>query len=107
MRQWNISEILSGFCMHRLSSLQWWRWIWFISTSDIDYDIEIFQYDCGFYWRIDRTYSFSSSNELTDIYGLKLMRPDVEFYARKTKVISFTPQESGSYSFDVQYRIDG
>ena len=77
-------------------------------TSDIDYDIEIFQYDNAIgIGESTELILLATSNELTDILWTQVDGPDVEFYARNTKVISFTPQESGSYSFDVQYRIDG
>ncbi|GIR40919.1 MAG: hypothetical protein CM15mP51_16990 [Porticoccaceae bacterium] len=76
-------------------------------NSDIDYDIEIFQYDNGDIGESTELILLATSNELTDILWTQVDGPDVEFYARNTKVISFTPQESGSYSFDVQYRIDG
>ncbi len=50
---------------------------------------------------------FAPSNNLTNIAWIQTDGPDVEFYARNSKVIAFTPTESGSYSFQVDYVVDG
>ena len=49
---------------------------------------------------------FAPQNALTNILWTQIDGPDVEFYARNTKVIAFTPQESGNYSFEVEYVVD-
>ena len=61
-------------------------------TSDIDYEIEIFQYDNAIgIGESTELILLATSNELTDILWTQVDGPDVEFYARNTKVISFTP----------------
>ena len=49
---------------------------------------------------------FAPQNALTNIQWSQIGGPSVEFYAKKSKVIAFTPTESGNYSFQVEYVVD-
>ena len=49
---------------------------------------------------------FAPQNALTNIQWSQIGGPSVEFYAKNSKVIAFTPTESGNYSFQVEYVID-
>ena len=78
--------------------------------SGIEEDIpgEVLHYDEDV--KIDQSTElilFAPSNNLTNIAWIQTDGPDVEFYARNSKVIAFTPTESGSYSFQVDYVVDG
>ena len=46
-------------------------------------------------------------NDLTSISWRQTAGADLEFYAKDSKVIGFSPTESGSYGVEVDYTIDG
>ena len=46
-------------------------------------------------------------NDLTSISWRQTAGADLEFYAKDSKVIGFSPTESGSYEMEVDYTIDG
>ena len=49
---------------------------------------------------------FAPQNALSNIQWSQTGGPSVEFYAKNSKVIAFTPTESGNYSFQVEYVVD-
>lgn len=46
---------------------------------------------------------FSPDQEVSNITWTQTSGPDIEFYANTSKVIGFTPEEAGTYSFDVKF----
>ena len=49
---------------------------------------------------------YASGNNLTNITWRQTAGSDLEFYAKNSKVIGFTPAEAGSYTIDVDYTVD-
>jgi len=50
---------------------------------------------------------YAPDSDISNILWRQTAGPDLEFYAKDSKVIGFTPAESGSYGLEVDYTIDG
>lgn len=50
---------------------------------------------------------YAPDSDISNILWRQTAGADLEFYAKDSKVIGFTPAESGSYGLEVDYTIDG
>lgn len=50
---------------------------------------------------------YAPDSDISNILWRQTAGADLEFYAKDSKVIGFTPTESGSYGLEVDYTIDG
>jgi len=50
---------------------------------------------------------YAPDSDISNIIWRQTAGADLEFYAKDSKVIGFTPAESGSYGLEVDYTIDG
>ncbi|GHG02186.1 hypothetical protein GCM10017161_33800 [Thalassotalea marina] len=50
---------------------------------------------------------FSPDYEVNNVQWTQTSGPELEFYAANSKVVGFTPEQAGSYSFDVKFSQSG